>query len=90
MRPHDYDINLEYGPGVELRFVIDPSQLDCAPCEYPDFIECRFDTLEEARDVALMAVQLVGHGVEIEATAFWGWHGREVVDRIMVEPRKDN
>jgi len=86
MRPRDYDINLTYGKDVELRFVIDPEQINA---ELPNTLESRHDTPEEAKEAAQLAANLVGHEIEIEAVAFWGYYGRETVDRIVIKPKID-
>lgn len=78
-----------------LRYVIDPNQFD-ETNEWDEKLlpredwECRFYDRVEAIEVAGQIAGMIGKPVELEVVAYWGYYGRETVERIMVEPRKDN
>jgi len=81
-----YDINLDLPDHAEVHFTLDPNQLDLSYNDLPDYFECRFDTEQEAREVALTAANLVGHEVEVEAYYFHGYYGKDRVGSFVVQP----
>ena len=89
MLPAEYDINLSDTHYREILFTIDPNQItndkvDLSPYEY----EVRFETKEEAEEMAQFISGLVGHEIEVEVNAYWGMHGRELVDSFTVQPQQ--